>query len=63
MVNFEEYTVEKKINIQQVLFFFLKKAKPKKQKKNIYISYLITVLSKYRLACKYGITFQISISN
>ena len=50
--------------------FFLKKAKPIKQKKIFNISYLIMVsqlicllLSRYRLACKYRIVSQISIYN
>ena len=65
--------MEKKINIQQALFFsFLKKLILKKQtnKKIINISYLIMVLIKmrlliflvlkrYGLACKYGIIFQL----
>ena len=66
--------MKKNINIQQVCFFFLKKIKPKKQKKVINISPLTTilrtlrllillVLSHYELAYKYGIIFQISIYN
>ena len=54
------------MNIQQTLFFpLLKKTKPTKTKKIINISYLINilklrlliflVLSRYGLACKYGI--------
>ena len=64
-------SVEKNINIQQVLFFsFLKKPGLKKKKKKITnINYFIIVLIKMRLliflvfsskglACKYGIIFQ-----
>ena len=63
--------MEKNINIEQGLFFsFSKKSRLKKQKKLINISYLLMVLiknrlliflvfSRYRLACKCGIIFQV----
>ena len=61
------------INTQQALFFsFLKKkTKPKKQKNIIYLIIVLIkmrlliflVFSQYRLACKYGNIFQISIYN
>ena len=63
--------VEKNINIEQGLFFsFSKKNRLKKQKKLINISYLLMVLiknrlliflvfSRYKLACKCGIIFQV----
>ena len=65
--------MEKNINIQQVPFFyFLEKTRPKKQNAIINISHLIIVLikmrlliffvfSRYGLACKYGIIFQVSV--
>ena len=67
-------SVEKKINIQQILLFSFVKNKPKTSKKVISICSLIMVLIKMRLliflvlsrygsACKYGIIFQTSIHN
>ena len=66
--------MEKNISIQQAVFYFSKKRKQKKKKKIINISYLIMalikmrlliflVLSRYGLACIYGIIFQMSIYN
>ena len=68
-------SVEKNINIQQVLSLSLLKMpglKNKQKKKIIKINYLIIalikmrllillILSQYGLACKYGIIFQVSI--
>ena len=68
-------SVEKNINIQQVLSLSLLKMpglKNKQKKRIIKINYLIIalikmrllillILSQYGLACKYGIIFQISI--
>ena len=68
-------SVEKNINIQQVLSLSLLKMpglKNKQKKRIIKINYLIIalikmrllillILSQYGLACKYGIIFQVSI--